>query len=579
MKDVTLNIRYLVVLTLTLCVTACGSGGEPDVVGGELSVRRLTAEQYLNAIEDTFGPGLKVSGRFEPEVRHKGLNALGTSRVSITPSGFEQYEAMAGSIAEQVTSAKLRDKLLPCAPQDASASDNNCATDIIRTFGPQILRRSLSEQDITVRVEAANKAADAQKDFYAGVRMALTTFLVSMDFLFRVEEGESAPLPEKPKRLELTGETLASRLSYFLWNRGPDAELLAAAASGQLQTPEGLSAQVDRMLTSEYLEGGVRAFFDDVLRFDKFDELDKDATRYPLYTAAMGKDAQEQTLRFITQKLLDEQAAYPSLYTSRDLPITLSLGPVYGVPVRVYEGWEEVTVPEERPWAGLLSHASISMLTSHPGRSSPTLRGQFMREALLCQHIPEAPADVDFTLFVDAEAQGAPTARERLVAHSLEPSCSKCHKLTDPIGLSLEVFDGIGQLRLEENGVQIDTSGNFDGTNFSGPTELGVAFSESPLVGACLVQNMYRYAVGREQTNPERPLLRSLKNQFAEQEYKVPELMRNIALSTGFRTATATTPAAQTAKAVSSPSEQTTQVQAQAQNSTLANTPIRGATL
>ena len=188
------------------------------------------------------------------------------------------------------------------------------------------------------------------------------------------------------------------------------------------------------------------------------------------------------------------------------------------------------------------------MLHSHPGRSSPTLRGVFMREALLCQTVPEAPADVDFTQFTQDVAAVHKTARDRLAVHATQASCRKCHALTDPIGLGLESFDGIGKFRMSENESAIDTSGDFDGVTFSNAAELGQAFAESPLVSACLVENLYRYAVGRKQTNGERRLLRYLEDTFAQSGYQLPALMRNIATSEAFRTATAPAIEAHTAK-------------------------------
>ena len=340
-----------------------------------------------------------------------------------------------------------------------------------------------------------------------------------------------------PNRLQLSDLSLAVRLSYFLWNRGPDETLLATAERGELNSPEGLAREVDRLLASEQLAGSVRAFFEDLFLFDQFVDLGKDVTRYPLYNNRMAADAREQTLRFVVEHLVTQQADYRELFTSRQLPITRSLGPLYGVPVYSPEGWEDMEFPPNHPRAGLLSHASFAMLFSHPGRSSPTLRGVFLREALLCQIIPEAPADVDFSLFVADADSVHKTARDRLEVHANEASCRTCHKLTDPIGLGLEVFDGIGKYRTSENGVPIDTHSDLDGRNFADPVELGQAFAESPLIGPCLVQNLYRYAVGREHTNRERSLLRYLEVRFAEAGYRLPDLMREIALSEGFRTA------------------------------------------
>ncbi|MFL2769949.1 MAG: DUF1588 domain-containing protein [Rhodospirillaceae bacterium] len=118
---------------------------------------------------------------------------------------------------------------------------------------------------------------------------------------------------------------------------------------------------------------------------------------------------------------------------------------------------------ENDPRAGILTQVGFSALASHPGRSSPTLRGKSIREAVLCQKVPDPPGDVDFSLFEDPNSPNK-TARERLTAHSTEPACAGCHKITDPIGLALEQLDGIGQLRTSENGVVIDVSGNLDGT-------------------------------------------------------------------------------------------------------------------
>ena len=520
-----------------LLLFGCGNP-DPSATGGPLAMRRLTGEQYRNAIEDAFGRQVEVAGRFEPDNRHEGLNALGASRVAVTRSGFEQYEAMARSIAAQATSPELRADILPCEPQSATAPDHACVTQTISELGRILLRRPLAEDDIELRAQVASRVAEEQQDYYAGLQLALASLMVAPDFLFRVEVAEPAPLPDQPDRLQLTNLSLASKLSYFLWNRGPDETLLAAAERGELSKPEGLAREVNRM------------FFEDVFVFDQFDALSKDVAQYPLFNNRMAADAREQTLRFVVDQLVTQEADYRTLFTSNQIPMTRSVGPIYGIPVRAVDGWENATLPANQSRSGLLSHASFAMLHSHPGRSSPTLRGVFMREALLCQTVPEAPADIDFTQFTQDVAAVHNTARDRLAMHATAASCRKCHALTDPIGLGLESFDGIGKFRLSENDAAIDTSGDFDGAAFSNAAELGQAFADSPLVSACLVENLYRYAVGRKQTNGERRLLRYLEDTFAQQGYRVPALMGDIATSEAFRTATAPSPDTPMARAV-----------------------------
>ncbi len=532
------NIVLLLVVAALVPLVGCDRG-DPTAQGGPVAMRRLTPEQYRNAIEDVFGAGIEVDGRFEPDSRRSGLNAIGASLVTVTPSGFEQYEAIARHVAAQVISPEHRDRILPCKPASETAADASCTERVVRSFGRKLLRRPLGDDETRLRVEAAGATAETLADFNAGLELALTSLLVTPDFLFRIEVAEPDPTPDRPSRLALSDLSLATRLSYFLWNRAPDEALLAAAARGELSQPEGLAREIERLLASEQLADGVRAFFEDLFLFDRFEDLGKDVARYPLYNSHIAADAREQTLRFVVDHLVTQKLDYPALFTSRQIPMTRTLGPLYGVPVRTAEGWENMELPSSHPRAGLLSHASLAMIFSHPGRSSPTLRGVFLREALLCQTIPEAPADVDFALFVQDEESVHKTARDRLEVHSTETSCRKCHKLTDPIGLGLEVFDGIGKYRTTENGAPIDTRSDFDGRDFADPVGLGQAFAESPLVNACLVENLYRYAVGHEQTKSERRLLRHLEARFEDVGYRVPDLMREIAMSEGFHTASA----------------------------------------
>jgi Protein of unknown function (DUF1588)/Protein of unknown function (DUF1585) len=173
---------------------------------------------------------------------------------------------------------------------------------------------------------------------------------------------------------------------------------------------------------------------------------------------------------------------------------------------------------------------------SHPGRSSPTLRGKALRELLLCQVVPRPPPDVDFSLFEDP-ASSLPTARERLNAHQANPICAGCHKVTDPIGLALENFDGAGQHRDNERGAPIDASGSLDGKTFTDSAGLGAVLRDNPALSACLVKRLYSYGIGGSPGKAgEKVMLPHLRESFAANGYRVPELMRTVALSSAFST-------------------------------------------
>jgi hypothetical protein len=170
--------------------------------------------------------------------------------------------------------------------------------------------------------------------------------------------------------------------------------------------------------------------------------------------------------------------------------------------------------------------------------TSATLRGKFVRTALLCHAVPPPPADVDTSL---PEPSGdMPTLRDRVGEHLSNPDCAVCHNILDPIGLGLERFDGIGKFRLTENDVKIDPSGELDGEVWQSARELGEIISRHPSLPGCLTRHLYRYATGMSEDKADRPLIDELTRAFADARYRLVPLLRHIVLSDGFRFARVT---------------------------------------
>ncbi len=503
---------------------------EPDPVGGPPLIRRLTEAQYRNTIADIFGPDIAIAARFERGLRAEGLLAVGTSEAGISSFSIEQYDAAARSVAEAIVSSERRADFIPCeAP--ASGFDAACASRFIERFAPLLLRRTVGRGEIERHVEAARSGAAQLNDFHEGLKYALVGLMMSPEFLLRVENVAANAAPDDLQQLDAFSK--ATRLSYFLTNSTPDAELLRAAADGELDSDKGLARQVDRLLGSPRFEDAVRAFFTDMLEFDLFDDLAKDPLIYPAFNSEVAGHAQEQTLRTVVDHLLTQQRDYRDLFVTRETWLTRSLGVVYRVPVPTRNGWEKVELPVEEHRAGIQSHVSFLALHSHPGRSSPTLRGKAIREVFLCQEVPDPPPNVDFTLVLDPNVT-LPTARDRLHRHNTDPACTGCHLITDPPGLTLERFDGLGTLRTHENGALIDTSGSLDGVEFNDPDRLAQALRNHPETPRCLVEKVYRYAVGRDTVWQERAYMDWLIASFQSDGYRLPQLMRTIATSRNF---------------------------------------------
>jgi len=509
------------------------------VAGGPTVLRRLTQNQYQHVIADVFGSDITIGGRFEPDIRDSGLIEVGAGKVSVPASGLEQYGKMARSISAQVFDKVHRDSMIDCKPAAVNAPDDKCAGQFISQVGRLLYRRPLSQDEQANLVTGAAEATKTVGDFYGGLQITLTTMLQAPQFLFTWEKA----VPDKahPGQSILDAYSKAARLSFFLWDSAPDDVLLSAAEKGELDTKAGFDKQVDRLLASPRLEAGTRAYFADMFGFDGFNNLAKDPTIYPKYSFGLATDAQEQTLRTITNHLLVKNADYRDLFTTRDTFMSRQLGAVYGIPVpkdapgAMPDGWQPYSFPANDPRSGILMQISFLSLHSHPGRTSPTLRGKALRETVLCQKVPDPPGNVNFNVVQDTKNPLYKTVRQRLEAHRTQPTCTGCHKMMDPIGLSLENFDSIGTYRAGENGTTIDAEGEIDGVKFANAGGLGKAVHDHRATAACLVNRLYAYAVGRQPTKSETEWLRAdLGKDFAADGYRLRPLMRQIVTSDVF---------------------------------------------
>jgi hypothetical protein len=503
---------------------------EPASPGGQPTVRLISAEQYRATVQDLFGVDIRVDGAFPLMQRRQGLLGLGAAAAAITPGALDEFDRVARSVARQVTDEAHRSTFMPCTPHLTTAADGACAKEFFARVGRLLYRRPLTPSELDLQVNLADATAREHGDFYAGLAYSLAGMLISPKFLYFTEVSE--PDPEQPGRLRLNAFAKATRLSLFLWNAPPDEALLEAAATGDIHRRAGLERQVERLLSSPRLERGVRAFFVDLLNFDKFATLAKDQVIYPDFTPAVARSAEEQALRLITDHLLVRKEDYRDLFTTSHTFVDATLGSFYGVSVSSPREWMPYDLDHDDS-AGLMTSLSFVAVNAHPGQSSPTRRGRAIREILLCQKIPDPPPNVNFTVFQDPNRQYK-TARERLQAHATDPVCAGCHKLTDPMGLALENFDGAGKFRSRENGVLIDTHGTLDGKAFTDVATLGMAMHDHPALGRCLATRLYEYGTAREVLPADRPWLAYITKRFAVHGYRLPDLLREIVTSRAF---------------------------------------------
>jgi hypothetical protein len=460
----------------------------------------------------------------------------------VSPSGLEQDELRARNISAQVLAEDHRAAVVTCTPQAAAAFDESCASQFIGKYGRLLYRRPLDQDEMRSVMQVARTAAKQTGDFNKGLETALARLLASPNFIFRVEHVQT---DSATGRARLDDYSVAARISFLLWNSPPDDALLDAAASGALRDKKGLDAQVERLMASPRFEQGMRAFFSDMFAYERFDNLSKDQSLFPIYSSQLAKDAKEQALRTTLDLLVTNNGDYRELFTTKKTFMNRNMGALYGVAVEesgVGGGWAPYTFDAGDHRAGLLTLAGFLMLDpSHEGRSSPTIRGKSVREIFLCQKVPPPPGAVDFKLVEDTHNAINKTARERLTAHRENPVCAGCHSIMDPIGLSMENYDAIGDYRIVENGVPIDASGTFNGKSYKDVIELEQVMHDSTSLPSCLAKRVYEYGAGRSVTNDEKEWIEYLSQRFAAEKYAVPGLLRIVATSQAFQAVSAPT--------------------------------------
>jgi len=258
----------------------------------------------------------------------------------------------------------------------------------------------------------------------------------------------------------------------------------------------------------------------------------KDPTIYPKFNQSVSYSAKEQTLKTTIDLLVHKTRDYRDLFTSNDTFINRPLAAVYRVPFVSSSDWAPYTFPQSSERSGILTQVSFLSLFAHPGSSSPTKRGIGVYEIFMCLPTPNPPADVDFSRVQDS-TKG--TVRGRLLDHMNNPGCAGCHRRSDPPGLALEHFDGLGQLRTMENGTTIDVSAEINGgVKFEGAQGLGKFLHDDRRVPASLVRNVYAYAVGRKTEEQDEVYLVDQTRAFAGNGYRLPDLMVQIASSPEF---------------------------------------------
>jgi hypothetical protein len=329
---------------------------------------------------------------------------------------------------------------------------------------------------------------------------------------------------------------LASRLSYFIWSTGLEEELLSLATRGKLKDPAILDKQTRRMLADPKASALTSNFASQWLHLRNLKDAQPDAYQFPGFTKNLADSMMRETQLFF-DSIVREDRSVLDLLTADYTFVDELLAKHYGIPNVSGSAFRRVQISDKNR-RGILGHASVLTLTSVSTRTSPVGRGKYVMEVLFGTPPPQPPPNVPALKenAISGETRIL-SVRQRIEEHRANEPCSSCHKLMDPIGLSLENFDAVGAWRINDGGVRIDPRAElFDGTKLDGPASLNQAIlNHSDMFLTAFAENLMAYGLGRVVDYRDMPMLRSIVNDAAKSGYRFSSFVLALVRSAPFR--------------------------------------------
>lgn len=429
-----------------------------------------------------------------------------------------------------------RSRIFVCEPK-AAGEEEPCARKILSHLAFRAYRRPVTDADLKPLL-AFYQTGRREGSFENGIKMALRAVLVSPDFLFRVERDPAGAAPGTAHRVD--DFELASRLSFFLWSSIPDEQLLKVAEERKLNDPAVLSQQVARMLDDRRSKAFVTNFAGQWLYLRNLTQVRPDQEVFPDFDPGLQQSFQRETELFFSD-ILRENRPVTDLLSADFTYLNQRLAEHYGIPGVYGSQFRRVTMTDPSR-GGLLGQGSILTVTSYPDRTSVVQRGKWVLENLLGNPPPPPPPDIP-ALEAHTNDGKHLTMREQMEQHRANPTCASCHSRMDPIGFSLENYDGIGTWRVKDSGSTIDATGKLpDGTTFQGPAglkDLLVNRHRDEFLST-FTEKLMTYALGRGLEYYDNPALRAvIRDASARSESHIPtipDLIKAIVQNPQFQT-------------------------------------------
>jgi hypothetical protein len=416
------------------------------------------------------------------------------------------------------------------ATASATASETACARRILSTLARRAYRRPIVDADLAPLMDFYRDGR-RKGTFDTGIQLALRRLLASPTFVFRIEDDPARVAPGTAYRV--SDVELASRLSFFLWSSMPDDALLDVAARGRLHEPAILEAQVRRILADPRASAIVENFAGQWLHVRNLRNIAPNTDEFPDFDNDL-RDAFERETELFFDSVMREDRNVLDLLRADYTFVNERLAKHYGIDGVYGSRFRRVTLADDAR-RGLLGKGSILVVTSRADRTAPTLRGKWILENLL--GVPPPPPPPNVPALEPTPGAQPKTMRERLDLHRANPACAGCHRLTDPLGFSMENFNAVGAWRTRDAGAPVDAGGALpDGTPLHGVAELrGALLGHPDAFVRTLSEKLLIYALGRGLQTYDQPVVRGIVRNAAAQDYRFSSLVLGIVRSVPFQ--------------------------------------------
>lgn len=413
----------------------------------------------------------------------------------------------------------------------------NDATGFIETFGRRAFRRPLLPDEVGLYQElfdvGAGLSDNGATEFARGAGLVIEAMLQSPHFLYRVVLSEPGA--------RLNGYEVAAKLSLLLRGTTPDDALLDLAANGGLDSDAGINAEAAKMVEEANIVEVMREYHGEMLRFNRFLQIEKDRSTVPEYTSELNAELEEASYRFFDH-VYENDLGVRGILLSDVAYAGPAMAQLYGMQGGGGLGGgglggpgggglggggiTEVPLGDER--AGYFTQLPFLILNSVNEHPDSIHRGVAINSEVLCAEVPPPP-DADNIALVAAEPGWS--NRQRVEATTGPGTCgSSCHGLfINPLGYAFENFDGLGRTRDMDNGNPVDTKGSYPFSEgdfeFDGAASLMEIIAEGEQAHSCYAKHLTGYALQRDLTEADRPLIDAVAAESRANDASIKQLL------------------------------------------------------